>query len=140
MAVPSPVPDLFLRYLPRREQPSHHVESPSILPIHQLPPRGPRHESDPMVHIARPLLNRRPNLRPQAHLLLRGRPPRVRPPNPRQFLLRTVDRPSLLRHWNAAVDFPNPTPISLVRSNGADSLSGGQDLRAVDVRRSAAAL
>ncbi|KAL5674296.1 hypothetical protein ACJX0J_018602, partial [Zea mays] len=139
VAIPSAVPDQRVRYVPGREQPGHPVEDPGVGGADGVPAREPRGEPRAVVRGAGADGAGVRHLPAEGGVLLRGGAARVLPPDPRQLLLRAVDRVPVPGAGRAAAG-GGDAPRRVVRADGAHLLPGAQDLRAVDVRRAAAAV
>ncbi|KAL5654626.1 hypothetical protein ACJX0J_033945, partial [Zea mays] len=139
VAVPAAVPDQRVRDVPGREQPGHAVEDAAVGAVHGVPPREPRREPRALVGLRLAYGARLLHLPLQGRVLLRGGPARVPPPDPRQLLLRAVDRLPLPRQGPAAPGVDHP-PRGVVHPHGAHLPPRPQDLRPVDVRRRPAAV
>ena len=138
VAVPAAVPGVGVRHVHGHEQPGHPVEADRHLGVDAVPAHHREDQPGAVVRLRGADARRLGALRQQGGVLLRGGAARVLPPDPRQLLLRAVDRVPVPGDRRAGPGGGHAPALALVRAHGAHRVPGAQDLRPVDLRRAAA--
>lgn len=140
MAVSSPVSDLIIRYMPRCQQSSDHVEEFGVNAFHTFPSYKPACELNSMVHISRSFRGCGFDLPSENGSLLRSCSSGILPSHSSQFLLRSMDRITVFGLRSSTFGDHKSTTFSMVYSYDTHFHPGAQDLWAMDVRRAAEAI